>query len=178
MNALKTVLAALVSAALVSAALLIVHTVPDEWPQGPDQYDLLRYNEGESLTVYVDTGGVPTVCVGHTGPDVSVSDLRRSQAECDELLEADLYWVDVAINDLIHVPLNAQQYKALQSFVFNIGRTQFRQSSLREALNSGDYEAVPYQLRRWVYDNGVVIDGLVARREREVSVWLTGSFYR
>ena len=46
--------------------------------------------EGVEPTVYADIVGVPTVCYGHTGPDVKLGQPRRTMAECDRLLTGDL----------------------------------------------------------------------------------------
>lgn len=137
-----------------------------------DDYGLLKELEGYSLTVYLDTGGTPTVCYGHTGQDVAVGQPPRSEAQCGLLLEQDAVWASRAVSDLVTVPLNNNQRQALTSFVFNVGRQAFNDSTLLRLLNAGRYDDVPTQLRRWRYDNGLAVQGLINRRNREVNVWL------
>ena len=43
---------------------------------------------------------------------------------------------------------------ALISFVFNLGPTHFRSSTLRKRINEGDFDDVPNQLLPWVYGGG------------------------
>jgi len=67
--------------------------------------------------------------------------------------------------------LNRNQFTALVSFVFNVGVTAFRESTLLRVLNFGRYTEVPSQLKRWIYDNGVVVNGLINRRNAEIELW-------
>ena len=76
-----------------------------------------------------------------------------------------------AINHNVKVPLSQNQFDALVSFVFNIGQSAFIESTLLRVLNEGDYKAVPQQLRRWIYDNGSVVQGLINRRQKEIDFW-------
>lgn len=135
------------------------------------EYELITVLEGFSAEVYLDSGGVPTVCYGHTGADVSLGQPPRTDEECDALLAADAAWASQAVSDLVTVPLSDNQRTALVSFVYNVGRSAFRDSTLLKLLNRGQYMSVPDELRRWVYDNGKRIRGLENRRELEIKVW-------
>lgn len=84
-----------------------------------------------------------------------------------ELLELD---VAAAVWTVVHhvdVPLAQHQLDALVSFVFNVGSGAFARSTLREKLNSGDYDSVPGELARWTKAGGKVLAGLVQRRRLE-----------
>jgi hypothetical protein len=52
-------------------------------------------------------------------------------------------------------------------FTFNLDAGQLRTSTLRKRVNQRDWRKVAKELRRWVYGGGVVLPGLVARREAE-----------
>jgi lysozyme len=77
------------------------------------------------------------------------------------------------VNESVTVPLNQNQFDALVSFSFNVGDNAFRGSTLLKLLNQGQYDQVPAQLRRWVRDNGHVVQGLINRREKEIVLWNT-----
>ena len=83
----------------------------------------------------------------------------------------DLERFEAAVNDGVQVALNQNQFDALVSFAFNVGRQGFKSSTLLKKLNQGLYDEVPAQLRRWNKTGGNVIQGLVNRREKEIALW-------
>lgn len=129
--------------------------------------------EGTRLTAYKDSGGVWTIGVGHTGPEV-VNGLTITAAKATDLLAEDVIEAEVAVRQ-VTVPLTQAQFDTLVSFAFNVGNAAFRSSTLLRKLNAGDYAAVPAQLGRWVHDNGKVVAGLVNRRKAEGEMWALGS---
>ena len=84
-----------------------------------------------------------------------------------EILRYDVALAEKAVNKLVKVPLNQNQFDALVSFVFNIGETQFASSTLLAKLNNQDYQAVPSELNRWVHGSGKKLPGLINRRRDE-----------
>ena len=72
-----------------------------------------------------------------------------------------------AIGRCVKVPLSQGEYDAYTSFAFNVGGTAFCASTLVKKLNSGDYQGACAELKRWVYVDGRVVQGLVNRREAE-----------
>lgn len=134
--------------------------------------ELVKSFEGLRLQSYRDTGGVLTIGYGHTGPDVKPG-MVITVAKAEQYLRDDLAEAEDAVSKFITVPLNDNQFVALVSFTFNVGREAFRRSTLRKKLNAGDYDAVPGQLARWVNDNGKKINGLVRRRKAEADLWNT-----
>lgn len=59
---------------------------------------------------------------------------------------------------------------AIVDFTFNLGVGRLQMSTLRRRLNLRDWFAASQELRRWVYGGGVVLPGLVIRREAEVAL--------
>src|SRR5690349_140019 len=114
--------------------------------------ELIKSFEGLRLQAYRDTGGVLTIGYGHTA-GVKGGD-RITEAQATKFLLADLAEAEDAVSKFITVPLNDNQFAALVSFTFNVGREALRRSTLRKKLNAGDYAAVPGQLVLWVNDNG------------------------
>ena len=145
---------------------------------------LLSEWEGLSSNAYLDSGGALTIGVGHLitraermsgkiridGDDVLYRN-GLTDKQCAVLLMQDLYFTESALNSWRCVELSQNQFDALVSFIFNVGTTAFASSTLLKLLNQGHYDQVPAQLRRWVHDNGRVVQGLVNRREKEIKLW-------
>ncbi|MBK8319410.1 MAG: lysozyme [Betaproteobacteria bacterium] len=142
--------------------------------------------EGLELNEYLDSGGAPTIGVGHlmtrsermsgkiiiNGKGV-VYRKGLTVQQCWDLLDQDLDSAEACVNSMVKVPLNQNQFDALVSFVFNVGNNAFRDSTLLKVLNAGHFDQVPTQLRRWIRDNGKIVKGLINRREKEISLWNT-----
>ncbi len=134
--------------------------------------------EATENAAYLDQAGIPTICVGHTSDDAypfKMGDVW-SDEKCQEVLEHDMAEAFAAIDARVAVPLETHQRNALASFVFNVGTGAFKRSTLLRRLNAGEYDAVPYEMRRWnkvtIQGKRTVSPGLINRREREVSMWL------
>lgn len=56
---------------------------------------------------------------------------------------------------------------AIVDFVFNLGVSRLRSSTLRKKINAGEWDEVPEQLNRWVYGGGRKLKGLILRRQAE-----------
>lgn len=63
----------------------------------------------------------------------------------------------------------------MMHFVFNVGESGVKTSTLLKKLNSDNYDGVPDEMRRWnkgtVDGEKVVIDGPKKRREDEVEIF-------
>lgn len=127
---------------------------------------LIADHEGVELTAYPDPVGIPTVCVGHTGPEVKVGQtwpLRR----CMDVLAGDAVDHGLAIDRCIAVPVPAESRAAFTSFAFNVGPAAFCGSTLVRKLNAGDLAGACAELSRWVRAGGRSLPGLVRRRAEE-----------
>lgn len=145
---------------------------------------LLTQWEGKESKVYKDSAGLLTIGVGHllTKDEIASGKILilgiatkysdgLTDHQIDQLLVQDLAGAEGAVNSGVDVALNQSQFDALVSFVFNVGRTAFYNSTLRKLLNLGKYKEVPDQLRRWNRAGGVVIPGLSTRRENEIKLF-------
>ena len=137
--------------------------------------DLIKHFEGVRLKAYLDTGGVPTIGVGHT-KGVKMGQ-TASEAQVDAWLKEDLAHAEATVLKLVKVKLSDNQFAALSSFVFNLGEGQFAKSTLLRKLNAGDYNGAADEFLRWNKDNGKVIAGLTRRREAERKLFLTYGEY-
>jgi lysozyme len=146
------------------------------------------FKEWEGLVTheYLDSGGAPTIGIGHlltrserrSGKIVIngvASDYRNglSEQQCWNLLDQDLGTAEATVNKAVNVSLNQNQFDALVSFTFNVGDSAFCGSTLLKVLNQRRYSEVPDQLKRWNMDNGHVVKGLIRRREKEIALWNT-----
>ncbi|EIQ0071727.1 lysozyme [Salmonella sp. 741265052_HSA] len=130
----------------------------------------IRAREGVKLAAYQDGGGVWTIGYGHTRGVKQGQVINHEQA--DEFLNNDLRQVESCISERVTVPLNQNQFDALVSFVFNVGRQAFSDSTLLKKLNEGNYRAAADQFTRWVYDNDQFVQGLYNRRVAERDLFL------
>jgi len=129
--------------------------------------------EGDERTAYADklAYGVPTVCNGHTGPEVKVGDVW-SKARCDAILIKNVEKHGLGLLNCVTVPLNQNQYNALAAWSFNVGVGAACGSTLVKLLNQGHYTAACDQLMRWNRAGGVVVRGLTNRRTAERAICL------
>ena len=126
---------------------------------------LIRHFEGCSLDAYLCPAGVWTIGYGHTG-DVKQGDVI-DQEKAEALLIEDLEEFEGYVTALCQRSLEQCQFDALVSWVFNLGPSHLKSSTLLRRLNAGDLGAVPDEIRRWNKAGGRVLGGLVKRREAE-----------
>ena len=148
----------------------------------PEVVQHVKRFEGCKLTAYPDPGsknGEPwTIGYGHTSDGFLKVEkgLRITQDVADGALENDLNEIAAAVERLVKVKLNDNQFGALVSFTFNVGVGAFAKSTLLKKLNAGNYDAVPGELARWNKNDGKVMAGLTNRRAAEAGLWAKGAF--
>jgi lysozyme len=130
----------------------------------------LKRWEALRLEAYLPTpNDVWTIGYGHTR---GVREgLTCIPAQAMQWLDEDADEAEQAVNRYVRVSLSQPQYDALAGLVFNIGVGAFRRSTLLQALNAGNYDRVPTQIKRWKYQDGEVLRGLVRRREAEAKMF-------
>ncbi len=135
----------------------------------PDLEPIKRH-EGLRLRAYLPTpNDVPTIGWGHTkgvrlGQEISLPEAQR-------LIEKDVAWVKRVIDGAVKVPLGPNQVSALYSFVFNLGGSNFRKSTMLRKLNAGDYVGTANEFKRWNKQKGKVLRGLTKRRAHEAELF-------
>lgn len=130
--------------------------------------DLARLFEGCKLTAYRDIAGVLTIGFGHTGKDV-YEGLVWTQTQADEALTNDLLHASTLLN-LYSPGLTNGLLEALTDFVFNIGIGHYRTSTLCKVVNAKNWAAAKIEIVKWDHSNGVVVPGLLRRREAEAAL--------
>lgn len=134
--------------------------------------------EGRILRSYPDPvlgWRVPTACVGSTR-DIK-PDQTFTEAECDELLKADLRdTYDGMLKCIGDVPLPDHELAAYLSLAFNVGPSRFCQSSIPGKLKSNDHAAACATISLYRFVGGKdcalpefsrVCGGIVRRRAAE-----------
>lgn len=140
--------------------------------------DLIKHFEGWIPGAYNDPADYCTIGYGHLIAlkpceqiDLGQFATPLTESQGEALLRQDVGWAQVAVQELVQVDLDDDQYGALSSFVFNVGKTNFASSTLLRVLNTGDYAGAAAQLPRWVRAGGRVLPGLVARRACEETLF-------
>jgi len=137
--------------------------------------DLIKEFEGWYPNFYTDPVGIRTIGYGHACHvwDCSVPlngkyPVPLSLADGQSLLAEDLVSYEACVrNNVRYSGLNADQFSALTSFTFNLGCGNLQSSTLLSLLNSGNVLGASEEFGKWVYGGGVVLPGLVRRREAE-----------
>jgi len=57
------------------------------------------------------------------------------------------------------------------SWTFNLGSGSLNSSTMLKKLNNQEYDEVPAQIKRWNKAGGVILGGLVKRREAEANLF-------
>lgn len=134
--------------------------------------------EGFSPSAFQDTNGV--WCIGYgfdileDGASVKEGD-TISQTIAQEILVDFLAGILAYVKTLLKVPLTANQYAALVSFTYNVGKTGFKKSSLLASINKKDFTKIPEEFEEWNLVKGFVDEGLTARRRAEANLFLYNS---
>lgn len=136
--------------------------------------------EACKLKSYLDSAGIWTIGVGHTGPEVTAG-MVITMAMAETYLEADLR---VARRKLYRVVtpeaidrLGENQYAALLSFVFNVGTKP--KWGIWKVVNDGKLEDVPSKMGQFTKARNPktgkleTLKGLVHRRNAEIAMWNT-----
>lgn len=135
--------------------------------------DLIKKFEGFSDKEYICPAGKPTIGYGHVILPNEHFPSSITKEEAETLLKKDLQPREKSLNILVKVSINQNQFDALMSFIYNIGVENFKQSTLLKFINEKLFNKIPNQFRRWKYINKVVSNGLIARREEEIKLWLS-----
>ncbi len=121
--------------------------------------------EGSSLVAYKDSGGTWTIGNGST-KGVKPGDTITKEQE-RELLKRDAAIAEGGVKRHIKVPLYPWEYDALTDFVFNVGETNFKKSTLVKKFNKQDYHGGCRQFFVWNKVKGQFSQGVLNRRIEE-----------
>jgi lysozyme len=148
--------------------------------------DLIAKFEGIRLVAYKCSAGVQTIGIGSTryedGSPVKAGDVLENEAAAYKLFANTLVQYEDAVNDLITAKLNQNQFDALASLVYNIGRGSdkpqfsggFTRSTIRKKVNANPADpSIRDEFARWSRAGGKVLAGLVRRRAAEADLYFS-----
>jgi lysozyme len=105
-----------------------------------------------------------------------MSDPAITQDQALDYLEWQVNQKTAAVNHLVQVSINQNQFDALASFAYNEGVGALQTSTLLRLLNSGDTAGAAAQFLVWdkerVDGQLVESDGLLHRRQMEQTLFL------
>lgn len=136
--------------------------------------NLIKGFEGLSLKPYrpVPTEKYLTIGFGHYGSDVSPS-MVITTAQAEQLLRNDLASFVAGVNGCLKVAVNQNQFDALVSFAYNLGVQCLQTSTMLQYINQGNFTAAANEFPRFCHSNGIVLQGLLNRRNKERILFLT-----
>jgi lysozyme len=129
----------------------------------------LHLREGLRLKPYLDTKGVPTIAMGNTyyldGRSVKMSDTALSAKEANKL---SLFVADdfgKYVNSKVTSIINQNQFNALVSIAYNIGKKGFSNSTFLKLVNKNPNDPkIAAAIMMWTKDKE-----LIGRRKSEVA---------
>ena len=151
------------------AIILLAITIGILMKLGERGTEILKYFEGCKLTAYQDSVGVWTIGYGHTKG--VYNGMTITQEEAEQMLLTELEEYEGYIENMVTVPLTQNQFDALVVWIYNLGPTNFKNSTLLKELNAGNYNAAGQEITRWNKAGGKVLAGLVKRREAEAELF-------
>lgn len=179
MKALFEAIAKLIASITASVPKVKRSTVtPKGHPKTLKDLDHVKKWEQLRLKAYMPTPHDKwTIGWGHTSTAYQGQVITEREAE--KLLRKDLAWTVDAIHELVDVPLSQKQFDALAGLVFNIGRTNFANSTVLRRLNASNYAGAADAMMMWTKQrqNGRLVElrGLVRRRKEEREMFLNGT---
>jgi len=137
-----------------------------------DGLDFIKSFEGFSPVPYKCPSGYLTIGYGHLiKSEESFSHLTEEEAL--NLLEQDIQKASYAVQRLIEISLNQNQFDALCSFTFNLGAGALQRSTLRQKINRSEFIDAGDEFLRWVRAKGRILPGLMVRRTQERLLFLS-----
>lgn len=148
----------------------------------PYLYDRLKFFEGiikdktgNFAVAYKDATGTWTIGYGNTfytdGTPVKNGD-KITLAEAETLFKSTVATFAKQIEPLIIKPINNNQFTALILFAYNVGLSNFTDSTLLKKINNDPLDASIYdEFLRWNKSKGVVLAGLTKRRKEEADLY-------
>lgn len=148
--------------------------------------DHVRAFEGTRYTAYQDSGGVWTICEGHTRGVRQGMTATREQ--CDEYLRQDLQEADAIVSRCMPATMGDKRRAAFVSFAFNVGPgargvkdglcilKSGREPHIKRMAWAGNWQAACDGLLAWTKAAGIELRGLVKRRHAERALCLAADF--
>ena len=140
--------------------------------------DLIKKYEGFRSKPYLCPAKVPTIGYGATyypnGQKVKLTDPAIDEKHASLLLEAMLNPYEKAVDSYCRDDINQNQFDALVSFAYNLGNSALKNSTLLKKVNVNPKDStIKNEFNKWVYADGIKLNGLVKRRIEESNLYFT-----
>ena len=140
-------------------------------------FTLLGELEGIVLRPYRDSVGVPTIGIGSTyyedGTKVKMTDKAITKERAIQLAKNVVKSFEEQVNKSILLPMTQNQFDAMVLLCYNIGKSGFARSSVVRNFNLGNIQKAADSFLLWNKAGGKVVKGLVNRRNKERSLFLS-----
>lgn len=130
---------------------------------------IMNWEKFRSVAYKPTPGDVWTIGYGSTDGVKEGDVCTLEQAEI--WLNNEVNLITGKLAKLIKVPVTQNQFDALVSLTYNIGISAFKNSTLLKVLNKGEYDKVPNEMRRWIYQGNNMLQGLLNRRNAEIEIY-------
>lgn len=138
---------------------------------------LIKGFEGLRLTAYLDSVGIPTIGYGSTycicGNKITLQTKPITPEIAEFMLRTNVRIYELGVFQSLTKQPSQSQYDAMVSLCYNIGVNNFKNSTLVKKFNSGDIKGAADQFSVWRLAGGKVSQGLVNRRAKERSYFLS-----
>lgn len=129
----------------------------------------IKQFEGCKLTAYRCPANVWTIGYGHT-KNVT-SGMKITQVEANNFIKSDILPIETFLKGS-RLNLKQGQYDALIDFMFNLGITKFKNSTLFKLIKSkASDKDICNEFMKWVHAGSKVLHGLYKRRVWECEQW-------
>lgn len=141
-----------------------------------DGYNLITKHEGLSLKPYLCPAKVPTIGYGNTyyqdGKKVTLLDNPITKEQAFEMFKEIADRFAKAVSQSVTADINQNQFNALVSFAYNVGVANLKKSTLLKLVNANpNNPQIKNEFLKWTKANGVLLNGLLKRRNDESSVY-------
>ena len=140
-------------------------------------FKLLGELEGIVLKPYRDSVGIPTIGIGSTyyedGTKVRMTDKPITTERAIQLAKNVVKTFELKVNQVILLPMTQNQFDAMVLLCYNIGKSGFARSSVVKNFNAGNLQKAADSFLLWNKAGGRVVQGLVNRRNKERSLFLS-----
>lgn len=140
-------------------------------------FTLLGELEGIVLRPYKDSVGIPTIGIGSTyyedGTKVKMTDKAITKERAIQLAKNVVKSFEEQVNKSILLPMTQNQFDAMVLLCYNIGKSGFARSSVVRNFNLGNIQKAADSFLLWNKAGGKVVKGLVNRRNKERSLFLS-----
>ncbi len=145
----------------------------------PVALDMIMHFEGWRPEAHNDPVGYCTIGYGHLialdrceNIDLGEFSTPLTKKQGLELLERDTRSSRSAVQRLVEVELDDDQFSALSVFTFNVGKGNFEKSTLLTLVNLSEFGPATRQFGRWVTAKKIKLPGLVIRRACEATLFV------